>query len=277
MRRRSLAVVAILVLLVGSLIPSAALAAKPTAKPHAAAPAVKTDPALKNPKADSHVAALIESNQKAGAAAAITRAKSYKMAVVDDRVRLVVKAKNVAGARAFLTGEKIKIEATSANLIQILVSPSQLAKVVADSNVSYVREPLRPKPAAITDEAVLGTNASAWQSGGNTGAGVKIAIVDLGFVGLADSQSSGDLPSSLTTLDYCDGNFDYETVHGTATAEMAHKMASSARPSSTRRTTASASSATPWPGSTRAVATEPARTGRQTRSRPTRTPTESCG
>ena len=52
------------------------------------------------------------------------------------------------------------------------------------------------------------TNASAWQQRGQSGTGVKVAIVDLGFAGYASAQASGDLPVSLTVIDYCGGRAD---------------------------------------------------------------------
>ena len=70
--------------------------------------------------------------------------------------------------------------------------------------------------------------AATYQLAGNTGAGVKIAIIDLGFDGLSAAQASGDLPSALTTGDFCGGDFNY-TDHGTAVAEIVHEMAPDAQ------------------------------------------------
>ncbi|HEX9042604.1 MAG TPA: S8 family serine peptidase, partial [Trebonia sp.] len=75
---------------------------------------------------------------------------------------------------------------------------------------------------------VAATNAGAWQGGGARGAGVKVAVIDLGFAGYATAQASGDLPASVTTEDYCGGQLATASDHGTAVAEIAYKMAPAA-------------------------------------------------
>ncbi|HEX9044295.1 MAG TPA: S8 family serine peptidase, partial [Candidatus Limnocylindrales bacterium] len=72
------------------------------------------------------------------------------------------------------------------------------------------------------------TNAGAWQGGGARGAGVKVAVIDLGFAGYATAQASGDLPASVTTEDDCGGQLATASQHGTAVAEIVYKMAPAA-------------------------------------------------
>ena len=74
-------------------------------------------------------------------------------------------------------------------------------------------------------EAVGATLAATWHAEGLTGKGVKVAIVDGGFAGLAERQAAGDLPASVVTRDFCGGDFATETEHGTAVAEIVHEMA----------------------------------------------------
>ena len=78
---------------------------------------------------------------------------------------------------------------------------------------------------AVTGEAVGATLAAAWHAKGFAGKGVKVAIVDAGFTGLAERQAAGDLPADVVTQDLCGGKFATETDHGTAVAEIVHEMA----------------------------------------------------
>ena len=48
---------------------------------------------------------------------------------------------------------------------------------------------------AVGGEAVGATLAPAWHAAGITGKGVRVAIIDGGFTGLAERQAAGDLPS----------------------------------------------------------------------------------
>ena len=93
----------------------------------------------------------------------------------------------------------------------------------------YVRSPLPHFAEAVTDEGVASTNALGVQLSGQTGAGVKVAVIDGGFAGLATAQASGDIPASVTTVDDCSGAFSTATNHGTAVTEVVHKMAPDAQ------------------------------------------------
>ena len=80
-------------------------------------------------------------------------------------------------------------------------------------------------PDAVNGEEVTASLAPAWHAKNLTGKGVKVAVIDGGFVGLADRQAAGDLPANVVTHDFCGGRFNTETEHGTAVAEIVHEMA----------------------------------------------------
>ena len=82
---------------------------------------------------------------------------------------------------------------------------------------------------AVSGEAVSATLAAAWHAKGLTGAGVKVAIIDGGFAGLAQRQAEGDLPANAVTHDLCDGALLSADDHGTAVAEIVHEMAPAAQ------------------------------------------------
>jgi subtilisin family serine protease len=78
---------------------------------------------------------------------------------------------------------------------------------------------------AVGGEAVGATLAAAWHAEGFTGRGVKVAIIDGGFTGLAERQAAGELPANAVTQDFCGGKLASESEHGTAVAEIVHEMA----------------------------------------------------
>jgi hypothetical protein len=179
--------------------------------------------------ADSKVTELAASASAHGAKAALAQAGKLGLTVDKGKVRLIVEASDLALAKQSIAAKGVQIEGTAGNLIQILVAPDQLDGVIAAAGVNWVRPPLAHTLEAVTDEPVKTTGAFNWQLGGHDGTGVKVAIIDGGFTGLAAAQSSGDLPASLTTQDDCSGNFDTATEHGTAVAQVVYKMAPGAQ------------------------------------------------
>ena len=102
--------------------------------------------------------------------------------------------------------------------MQAFVPPGALQDLAADPAVRYVRPPARAVLAAV-DEGVGETNAASWQAAKLTGTGVKIGVIDLGFIGYPAVQTGGDLPAGLTTADFGCGGIQ-RTNHGTAVAEI---------------------------------------------------------
>ena len=146
------------------------------------------------------------------------------MRVSGSKVRVIVETSDLSLARASIAAAGAKVGATSANLVQVLATPAQLEALLDAPGISFVRAPLPHHADAVAGEGVAASNALGVQTAGNTGAGVKIAVIDLGFAGLAAAKASGDLPAAASVVDYCDG-YTVETDHGTAVAEIAHEMA----------------------------------------------------
>ena len=152
------------------------------------------------------------------------------MSVTQGSVRLVIEAANVARAKEAVAAAGGETEAIAANLVQVLLPPAGIQQVIDDPSVSYVRPPLSHNAVSpVVDEGVATTSAASWHSGGQNGAGIKVAIIDLGFAGYTSAQATGDLPASLTTVDDCSGGFTTATDHGTAVAEIVYKMAPAAQ------------------------------------------------
>lgn len=185
----------------------------------------------RHPKLDSQLAAAARAHRERGATAAADEARQRNLKVVDNRVRVVIESVqgDRSGARAAVAGAGGQTEAEHANLVQALLPVSELEAVAARADVRYVRPPFASQLDAVAGEGVGTTAANFWHNAGMTGTGVKVAVIDGGFAGLAARQASGDLPFSLTTQDFCGGQFSTATNHGTAVAEIVHEIAPGAQ------------------------------------------------
>jgi hypothetical protein len=110
-------------------------------------------------------------------------------------------------------------------VIEAYVPVSLLTQVAALNPVTKVNA-IVPPLAKVTSQGVNPHRANTWQVGGQTGSGVKVGIIDVGFQGLL-SLLGTELPAFVTARCYTGvGSFssspsDCETltVHGTAVAE----------------------------------------------------------
>ena len=144
------------------------------------------------------------------------------------RIRVVVEA-TPADARDAVAARGGTVEATAGELTEALVPPGSIAAVSGARGVEQVRAPYAAYTLAIESEGIETVEADAWHTAGATGSGAKVAIIDLGFAGIAGRQAAGELPAGLTTVDYCGGSLGHPEVHGTAVAEIVHEMAPGAQ------------------------------------------------
>ena len=83
-----------------------------------------------------------------------------------------------------------------------------------------------------TTEALNAMNATAWHASGQIGAGVRVGVIDTGFMGYAALRGT-DLPTTVTTRNFVDGEspsqVDGTTQHGTACAEIVYDVAPGAQ------------------------------------------------
>ena len=145
------------------------------------------------------------------------------------RARVVVESATPTAARAAIEAAGGVVERAWKGLVQATVPRSAIDALEARPSIADVRAPLRMLPDAVSGEEVAASLAAAWHGKGFTGKGVKVAIIDGGFVGLADRQASGDLPANVIAQDYCGGRFATADDHGTAVAEIVYEMAPDAQ------------------------------------------------
>jgi len=159
-------------------------------------------------------------------------AKDKGISVADDLITVIVEP--VSGRvstidRAAVVAIGGEVEATSKSLMRVRVPISQL-EAMADqvSGIAFIRLPYQPRPLVVTSEGVALTGADNFHTAGYYGQGTKVAIIDLGFDGLAAAQAAGELQNVAYTWDYIGNDSNIEgtgQVHGAGVAEVVEDMA----------------------------------------------------
>jgi hypothetical protein len=180
----------------------------------------------KDPTLDSQLAAVAAAAER-GTAAGLEAARSGGLVTSSGKVQVVVEAAP-ADARSAVAALGGAVEAVSGGLTEALVPATAVRRLGDARGIDYVRAPAPARALGIDSEGVAASSAAAWHAAGATGAGAKVAVIDLGFASLADRQATGDLPVGLTTVDHCGGTMGAPEKHGTAVAEIVHEMAPAA-------------------------------------------------
>jgi subtilisin family serine protease len=145
------------------------------------------------------------------------------------RMRVVIETSNPTLARESVRALGGRVERSAVGLVQALVTPRAAAALAGKAGVDRVRPPYAQIQTAVSGEQVGVALAAQWHEKGFTGKGVKVAVIDGGFKGLADRQASGDLPANVVTQDFCGGQLLGAEDHGTAVAEIVHEIAPDAQ------------------------------------------------
>jgi Ca2+-binding RTX toxin-like protein len=159
-----------------------------------------------------------------GPAAATTTARSLGVQVVGGRIRVMLETTETASTatlKAAVLSAGGAFEASGDRVVRALVPAAALRGLAARQDVSRVRPPFRPHAAGVAGEGSAEIGSAPWAA---LGRGEAVAIVDVGFSGYDDAQASGDLPATLTTVDYCGGDLGGDDPHGTAVAEIVHEV-----------------------------------------------------
>ncbi len=112
------------------------------------------------------------------------------------------------------------------NFMAVEVPVDKAEQLIKESSsIEYARLPFKFFPAEKITEGVNLTGANLFRDTIYRGAGVKIAVLDVGFKGLTAAISHGELPSDVKTRDFSGKGLETEYKHGTACAEIIHDMA----------------------------------------------------
>ncbi len=182
----------------------------------------------KNPKMDGYLSRLIDLNKQG----------LYGKTQVSEEESLGIQViivtdedQNPDGLTLLLEKEGVETQGWYKNLCQATVPISSLEAVSQISGVLYIRIPNDPISCDIPtiSEGVGLTGAFCFHNAGFRGAGVKIAVVDVGFIGYYDILGT-DLPQSVITRSFVNdengnGAFPGGSDHGRKCAEIVYDMA----------------------------------------------------
>ena len=103
----------------------------------------------------------------------------------------------------------------------------KLAALAEMDGVLRVETIVRPHP-LVTSQGTTVHNSPVWNARGYNGAGVRVGVIDVGFIGYSSRITEGELPPTVVARCYTAvGTFtsnladcETDTVHGTGVAEM---------------------------------------------------------
>ena len=191
----------------------------------------------RNPKLDSYLANVAAAAEES-VGEALSAAESGSLRISGDRVHVQVVTHQAGWEGAVKAIAEAGGEVTGVGfgdtLIQGWLPVDALEPVAAEEDVYFIRRPIRAFPLESlyvgnsTTEGLSVINAPAWHTAGHTGSGVKIGVIDGGFIGYRGLLGS-DLPASVTVRNFVDGEDDAQvdgtTEHGTACVEIAYDVA----------------------------------------------------
>jgi len=204
--------------------------------PAALAKNLNMSPAKKNshPKMSSYLEKL-EKEYNAGAGAQRMFAQSMNTSFHDsDKVTVYLMSEpgtDVDENALYNLGAQIIKQSDNVSKVKV---PIDMLTAVADSvnGISFVKAPDKLIPVAVTSEGVDLTGADTYHNTGYTGSGVKVAVFDVGFIGLSGAILNNELPNNVVKVDCtvqpCNANnpsIENTSNHGTAVAEIVYDMA----------------------------------------------------
>ncbi len=191
----------------------------------------------RQPKLDSALAALAAA-RRVSASAMMAAAETHSLNVSGDRVQvqIVTTAANLTEATAAIEthGGAVTGIAQADTVVQAWLPIAALEPLTKQTAIHFIRRPTKVFPLEplrvgnSTTEALEVINAPAWHTAGYLGSGVKVGILDVGFIGYSTMRGV-DLPANLVVKNFVDGETDAQvgstTEHGTACAEVIHDLA----------------------------------------------------
>lgn len=144
------------------------------------------------------------------------------------KVKLVLNTSNkdIDGISGRLKYYGARIIKRRNNMAALEVPVNNLEKMVNEIDIlKHARPPLRFFPQGEISEGVALTESDNFHNIDFKGAGVKIAVIDVGFKELTEARLNGEIPDNTATHDFTGNGIGTEYYHGTACAEIIHDMA----------------------------------------------------
>lgn len=169
--------------------------------------------------------------ERSGRAAALQTLKAAKSVSKDNsEYVLAVVRPATSSDRACLinelTAQGASILRTGKTFLKIKIPLEKLESASELSQVGHIRALAPPREKAATGEGVGATSADSWHNYGFTGRGVKVAVVDSGYMHLSSLISAGELPADYIPVNFSsDADLDDTSAHGSACAEIIYDMA----------------------------------------------------
>ncbi len=159
-------------------------------------------------------------------------ARKSDIEIIQDRVVVAVLAKPGLTTADIdendLEAFGARIQAKAGHSMRVEIPISELVNVsTALKDLAEITLPLKPVMDE-TSEGVALMNADNWQDWGYDGTGVKIAVIDAGFIDLSAAQANGDIPLSYDSCNFTGSGFQATTNHGTAVTEAIFDLAPNA-------------------------------------------------
>jgi len=188
-------------------------------------------PAITNTKLDSSLNQLLDIHRNKGMTRSQTFATTRAMVLEGDSVQVVIVTTPQAVDKLTETVISLggEVQGHYEGHLQALVPIDSLESLAEQQHVQRIREPSQPITLELTEigsaitEGVTVSNVAAWHTAGYNGAGVRVAVIDIGFTNYSTLLGS-DLPSSVVTFDWTIPGTP-SSAHGTACAEIVHDMA----------------------------------------------------
>jgi hypothetical protein len=188
-------------------------------------------PGAGNPKLDSSLNQLVGALEMSGTAGTQAYAQAHLLPLDGERVQVEITttAQAIPGLKEAIEAIGAEYQGHYQGLLEAWVPIDQLESVSALPEVGFARVPQFAIPDGallagdVTTEGVAASNIAAWHSAGYDGTGIRISIIDGGFLGYTGLLGT-ELPALVNTYDWTGNGFN-ATRHGTAVAEIIHDMA----------------------------------------------------
>ena len=183
---------------------------------------IQLPPKPKYPRLDSQLNRMVEQLSWRSADAIADGAPLYQGTSVAVSIRL---SGNVSNVSAFLGQGGGIVANVGTDYIEAYVPVPLLVTLEGQPGVLRVETIIPPRP-DVTSQGTTVHGSPIWNTGGFTGAGVKVGIIDVGFVGFSGLMST-ELPATVVARCYTAvgifsstlANCEMDTEHGTAVAE----------------------------------------------------------